>query len=583
MNLYKKDVIKHSAAIQISNKINLLDRRAWNVLLANAFDDMAEKDEFKISINDLAQILKYDSNDIQNLKDILYKLVDTTVEWNLLGKDKQQGWGVFSLLAEAHIINGYCYYSYGARLRQRLHNPSMYARISLSLQNQFKGKYSLALFELFLDYFQIDKGYGETQWIPLEKFRELVGLEPDEYKQFKTLNHYVIKQPIKEINAISDLHIDEKKGILTQKEGRKVIALKFIILKNKDNVIDIEAIEKEQCPDQSCLPIPEFEIENQELLQSLTIEFNIPNKLAIQILQNQDESQINKTVDEIRKKVELSDNILSGSDLALKAFFPQEKKKQIPPVDEIEKKLKEISYHAFKKVRKLHSDEVLLDALKELDFEIARRKQTGIKIDNLGGWLNSRLPEAGEPYQFSSAYQKNLETETEQKQAQAKREQEEIRNAEALKQQEEKHKVLNELVDARIEELKRNPDEWDALNHEALQKAQSRIFPPDQTKEINDLAERKIKALSENELEKLEKEAFEYTQVALASLNIDSTKPAFQRVKENKKVELIKLQYTQEFNHSLHTTPAYLNYNQKISKQTEFEIRALVRKKFDIK
>jgi len=36
----KRDVIKHSAAIQIQNNVTLLQRRAWNVLLANAYDEL---------------------------------------------------------------------------------------------------------------------------------------------------------------------------------------------------------------------------------------------------------------------------------------------------------------------------------------------------------------------------------------------------------------------------------------------------------------------------------------------------------------------------------------------------------------
>ena len=35
----ENDVIKASAAIQISGKITLLQRRAWNVLLAHAYDE----------------------------------------------------------------------------------------------------------------------------------------------------------------------------------------------------------------------------------------------------------------------------------------------------------------------------------------------------------------------------------------------------------------------------------------------------------------------------------------------------------------------------------------------------------------
>jgi len=40
----ENEVIKASAAIQIEGKITLLQRRAWNVLLARAYDELPAKD-----------------------------------------------------------------------------------------------------------------------------------------------------------------------------------------------------------------------------------------------------------------------------------------------------------------------------------------------------------------------------------------------------------------------------------------------------------------------------------------------------------------------------------------------------------
>ena len=57
MELSQKSVIKHSAAVQISNSINLLQRRAWNVLLANAYYDLAEKETFEVDYDDYMQVL----------------------------------------------------------------------------------------------------------------------------------------------------------------------------------------------------------------------------------------------------------------------------------------------------------------------------------------------------------------------------------------------------------------------------------------------------------------------------------------------------------------------------------------------
>ena len=48
----RKEVIKHSAAVQIQNNITLLQRRAWNVLLANAYDELPTEEEHRIAVRD---------------------------------------------------------------------------------------------------------------------------------------------------------------------------------------------------------------------------------------------------------------------------------------------------------------------------------------------------------------------------------------------------------------------------------------------------------------------------------------------------------------------------------------------------
>ena len=56
MNTLSKinEVIKASPAIQIESKISLLQRRAWNVLLANAYHELPDKDIHSVSVVELA-------------------------------------------------------------------------------------------------------------------------------------------------------------------------------------------------------------------------------------------------------------------------------------------------------------------------------------------------------------------------------------------------------------------------------------------------------------------------------------------------------------------------------------------------
>ena len=57
----KKEVVKHSAAVQIQNNITLLQRRAWNVLLTHAYDALVTEERHKIRIKDLMQALEFTS------------------------------------------------------------------------------------------------------------------------------------------------------------------------------------------------------------------------------------------------------------------------------------------------------------------------------------------------------------------------------------------------------------------------------------------------------------------------------------------------------------------------------------------
>ena len=223
------EVIKASPAIQIQGRITLLQRRAWNILLANAYHELPEQEIHSISVRALAAKLGFESHNHEYLQEALRALVDCTVEWNILNKNEKEEWGVAVLLADARIVEGICRYSFAPQLRMKLYNPIMYTKLNLRLQNRFKGQYALILWEVCFDYFDTDRGEGETPFIPLETLRELLGIESDEYPLFPELNRTVLKPALKEINALTTYHVEiEQKRI-----GRKVGELKFRITRVK--------------------------------------------------------------------------------------------------------------------------------------------------------------------------------------------------------------------------------------------------------------------------------------------------------------------------------------------------------------
>ena len=231
MNLLERDeFIKASPAIQIQSKITHLQRRVWNVLLANAYDELPNQDIHRVSVAELAKSLGFNSHNEDYLKETLEALVDCIVKWNVLGKDKKERWGVAALLGSAEIENGICTYSFAAHLRYKLYNPRIYTKLNLRLQNRFTSRYALILWEICFDYFDTARNHGETPFIPLNTFKELMGIALDDYPTFKTLNQRVIKPAIKEINELTNFFVEvDQKRI-----GRKIGELKFRISRLKE-------------------------------------------------------------------------------------------------------------------------------------------------------------------------------------------------------------------------------------------------------------------------------------------------------------------------------------------------------------
>lgn len=220
----RQEVIKHSAAIQITNNITLLQRRVWNVLLHHAYNELPTHEKHHITVKNLLEILRFPSRN-DYFKESIKALVGCTVEWNFLDKDGEEEWGASALLASVRIKGGICEYTFSPHLRERLHNPRMYARLDLSLQNQFDSKHALALWELCVDYLGAGREHGETPFIPLEQFRKLMGIADGAYSLYKLFSQWVLKPAVAEINRVSDLKVT----VDYQRQGRKVVALKFKI------------------------------------------------------------------------------------------------------------------------------------------------------------------------------------------------------------------------------------------------------------------------------------------------------------------------------------------------------------------
>ena len=226
VDIAERDVKKHVAAVHISNKLTLTQRKASNVLLFNAYDALLSKEKHRIRIKDLAAIIGCDSHNLGPLKEALRGLARTVLEWNILDdKGREKEWGTTTFLAQATIRGGYCTYAYSPELREKLYNPDIYARINLTLQKKFSSGHALALYENCVRF----RSVGSTGWIDLITFRQLLGLdESTYYDDFRKLNAKVIKPAIKQINQTSDISLN----VEYHRERRRIVALRFEVIDN---------------------------------------------------------------------------------------------------------------------------------------------------------------------------------------------------------------------------------------------------------------------------------------------------------------------------------------------------------------
>jgi hypothetical protein len=234
-DLADQNLKKHIAAIHINNRLTLTQRKASNVLLYNAYENLLTARVHRIRVKDLAEAIGFNTHNLEPLKEALKTLARTVLEWNILDESgAHEEWGATTLLAQAVIKGGYCIYAYSPDLCEKLYRPEIYALLNLSIQRKFSSGYALALYENCLRYRRI----GTTGWIGLDNLKRILGIgETDAYYQdFRKFNDKIIKPAIRQVNETSDLFLD----IEYQRDHRRIMAVRFLVRDNPQMLLFAE-------------------------------------------------------------------------------------------------------------------------------------------------------------------------------------------------------------------------------------------------------------------------------------------------------------------------------------------------------
>ena len=239
---------KPSGVIAISGDLNPLQKKFYNGFLFIAKEILKENQNehwFSVKLNFLKKMCIDTSEQDKNnkyYKFLIREMENVKVEYNLLKKSKRIE-GIASLLDNIEFITDIetneiiIRYSIPFRVREvMISKEEPFAKINLALEKQFRGKYTIDLYEILEDYKNVD-----IPLMKLEELRKIFGIE-DKYKRIFDLKRRVLEPAKKEINEnpFIDFYIDYE----LIKSGSKYTHIKFI--KKKKPVIKKIEQKKEQ-------------------------------------------------------------------------------------------------------------------------------------------------------------------------------------------------------------------------------------------------------------------------------------------------------------------------------------------------
>lgn len=205
-----------------------------NALLYNAYDGLLTDRQHTISTSVLCEMIGFDSKNLAYLKASLKGFMETVIEFDVMEDDGEQSWEAMALIPYVKIKGGVCTYRYERALAEKLYHPDVYSKINLSILREMKSSHALVLYENCFRYADI----GHTAWWDVDVFRKLMAVDKlSSYKAFKALNRNVIQPAMKEVNKLSNIHVD----LETRMKGRSVMGLRFTIKPNPQlSLIEME-------------------------------------------------------------------------------------------------------------------------------------------------------------------------------------------------------------------------------------------------------------------------------------------------------------------------------------------------------
>lgn len=217
--------------------LTLQDRRIYNLLIGNAWNDIMNRKEHVISRHELTKYIDSNNQDIAaSLRRLMAAIVVIKIKNNKNGRPSTRQ---MQLLAENDIEDrGAITYKFPDKLVKIIEDTQIFARLHTKVMFELSSKYSLALYEFLQKRKNLQFVNSET--LTIDETRGLFGVGDNKLKSFGHLNDKAIKPAAKEVSFLTEYDIVAE----PIRTGRSVTHVKFTWEKKTDIGAQIAAVEE---------------------------------------------------------------------------------------------------------------------------------------------------------------------------------------------------------------------------------------------------------------------------------------------------------------------------------------------------
>lgn len=238
----KDTIVKPGELVDIveATPLTLADRRIFNLLLANAWDDLDRDVEHTIRKSELNGTLHKGDR----VGDSITRLMSAVLVVRVVGADGKWGTRRINLLGpntEPDAEEGLVRYTFYSGLREIVGQSTNFARLQKQIMFALSSKYSLAMYEMIQKRGNMTRTSEE---FPLDQLRAFLGVPDQKLSMWINFRNKALDPAIKEVSVLSDFNVTYETIRSTEKGKTKQIAKVRLNWARKD-VTGIAAVQKE--------------------------------------------------------------------------------------------------------------------------------------------------------------------------------------------------------------------------------------------------------------------------------------------------------------------------------------------------